>query len=103
MPREQRYIIPIAYGVSQVRVRIESQGKAVTSFTSQLEALDNGEWKPVRRYDNAHGQPHVDTLDRRGRQIDKQWLTCSSNEALTLARADFFENWERYVYQFLAG
>ncbi len=101
MPREQRYIIPIEQNVSQIRVRIESQGKLVTSFTSQLETRHNGEWKAVRRYDDAHTQPHIDTLDRWGRQRDKQWLTCTSNEAVTPARSDFIENWERYVSEFL--
>jgi len=75
----------------------------VTRFTSQLEAWHNGEWKPVRRYDDAHGKPHIDILDRWGRQRSKQWLDCTSNEALTLARADFIENWEHYVDEFLDG
>lgn len=101
MPREQRYVIPIAHEVSQVRVRILSEGKTVLRFVSQLEALHNGEWKPVRRYDDTHGQPHIDTLDRWGHQRDKRWLTCTSNVALTLARIDFIENWERYVSEFL--
>ncbi len=69
-------------------------------FVVQLEAWHRGRWNPVRRYDTAPGQPHLDILDTMGRTIDKQWLSLSNNEALTLAIDEIRRNWSRHLAEF---
>lgn len=101
MPRERRYERMLGGGKAWIRVEIHTEGHTVTRYIAQLEAWDQGRWKPVRRYDNAHGQPHLDVLDRQGRQIDKQWLHYPSNEALTQAIADIRAHWEQYLKEFM--
>lgn len=101
MPREQRYDRILGNGRARLRVEIYTDGKIVTGFVVQLEARHEGHWKPVRRSDDAHGQPHLDMLDRRGRLREKRWLSYTRNEALTIAIDDIRTNWETYVAEFM--
>ena len=103
MPNETEYVKVLYFGRARVRVRFSSDGPEVISFVVQLEALDDDEWKPIRRYDDHHGWPHRDSLDRAGRQYRKEWLDVDSNEALTIAIRDLSTNGERYVNEFLEG
>jgi hypothetical protein len=67
----------------------------VVDFVVQLEVLFEGVWRPVVRYDMAHGAPHVDRYET---------PTVRSKEALQLAPAaavahadrDVNKHWERY-------
>lgn len=72
-----------------------------TGFSVQLEVMQDGIWKPVRRGDDHHGRPHIDYYNSKGEQVHKEWLDCDRNEALTRLRSDFKENWERYAAEFL--
>lgn len=85
-----------------MRVRFSTNGTIVSSFLVQLEAIHDGEWKAVRRYD-AHGQPHLDFLDQRGREYRKVWLDDNTDTVLTFAIHDFLTYWELYVSEFLEG
>ena len=68
----------------------------VREFTVQYEARLDGEWKPVVRYDTAHGFAHRDLLHPDGR-VDKRRLTAYNlNVAFTYAAADVRKNWEHY-------
>ena len=95
------YVQELPGGAARVRGFFSKDRDTVTTFAFQLEAWDEGVWKPVRRYDDAHGHPHLDLMDRSGSEYKKEWLHCSRNEALTLAQTDFRENWEQYVAEFL--
>ena len=70
----------------------------MVTFTVQYETTINGERLPVVRYDNAHGFPHRDDLDRWGQTIRK--VTMSGNPdvqtALTVGQRDIQANWRRY-------
>jgi hypothetical protein len=69
----------------------------------QLEVRHLGEWRPVRRCDDHHGVPHIDRYNLQGNQIEKRWLHCDRNQALTDARSDFKANWSQYVDEFMEG
>jgi hypothetical protein len=100
VPRASRYERTLAEEIARVRVEIWTDRGRVTMFVVQLEAWHQERWKSVRRYDTAHGQPHVDVLDPTGRTIDKQWLRLSNNAALTLAINDIKRNWRQYLAEF---
>ena len=81
-----------------LRLRITTNGPAVTAFTAQYETTIDGERLPVARYDSAHGFAHCDLLDRRGRVIDKRPIPGNPTlkEGLEIGRRDLLDNWRRY-------
>jgi hypothetical protein len=98
--REHRYERVLGNDRGRLRVAFTVESGAVTMFVVQLEAWHDERWKPARRYDSAHGRPHVDIIDIRGRQRDKRWLDLSNNDALTLALSEIESNWEQYIAEF---
>lgn len=76
-------------------------GKVLT-FTVQLEVLIDDEWLPVVRYDNAHGEAHVDYLDPKGVTYDKVWLGLGApfNSAFTIAEDELKESAQEHVQRF---
>jgi hypothetical protein len=81
-----------------VRLAFDLDHGQVTSFLVQLECWIEGRWRPVVRYDTAHGQAHRDLLDWSGHAVEKVWLPpeLDFNSALTLAERDVVENAATY-------
>lgn len=103
MPNDVDYVLALNTGLARVCIRFSTDGATVVEFMVQLEAFHKAEWKPVRRYDDYYGRPHLDFLDRWGREYNKVWLDIDRNEALTSAIQDFKANGEHYVEEFLKG
>ncbi len=55
-----------------IRVRFSTLGGRVTTYAVQYETSIAGRRIPVVRFDNAHGFPHRDLLDRNGRAVEKR-------------------------------
>lgn len=73
----------------------------MVKFTVQLEINIKGEWKPIVRYDTAHGFAHRDIFRRDG-GFEKTPLAFSDySSALTFAEMDLRSNWKWYQEQFL--
>jgi hypothetical protein len=92
-------------GREWVRVRIWLERGQVVRFTVQYETTGPNladDPLPVVRYDTAHGLPHRDRLDRRGREIGKDFLSSALElwEALNYAERDVRQNWPRYRQEF---
>jgi hypothetical protein len=86
----------------RIRKRIETHPlpDADWTYTVQLECLFENKWHHVIRYDDAHGQPHIDELHPDGSQ-DKRWLPPqerhrSISEAQTALKNNFERHRERY-------
>ena len=45
----------------------------IVRFSIQYEALFGREWRPIARYDTAHGQPHRDLLHPDGNQEKRKF------------------------------
>ena len=71
-------------------------------FMVQLEVLSKGEWKPVIRYDCAHGYAHCDHYHLGGGSL-KEDLSMSYEDALTFADDDIDDRWQVYRSDFLKG
>ena len=86
-----------------MRVRITREKKQVLDFVVQYEALTDGVFRVVVRYDGSHGVPHRDLLDWSSATIDKRWAAdgTTMNDALTEAIRDIQSNWEYYRVEFL--
>lgn len=95
------YVLPLGENARKRHVHETSQGTVVT-FMVQLEVFLEDTWRPVIRYDSAHGYSHIDYYKRSG-ESRKESLPLSFAEALTLADEDIQENWTEYKHRFLKG
>lgn len=68
----------------------------------QLEVEVQNDWRPVIRYDTAHGFVHIDRFTRLGKRT-KERLSLTGAEALTKAERDIKQNWAEYRERFLSG
>jgi len=92
-------------GKVRLRRRHETEKGKVKEFLVQLEVKVRGTWKPVIRYDCAHGFAHADVFDIHGRseKVRLPSHLADFNEALTYAELDVKENWKKYIEKFLKG
>lgn len=68
----------------------------------QLEVEVDNEWRPVVRYDTAHGFAHIDRFTRHGKVV-KERLSLTYAETLTRAERDIKQKWAAYREKFLRG
>ncbi|MGB3307798.1 MAG: hypothetical protein WBA63_16545 [Thermomicrobiales bacterium] len=68
-------------------------------FTVQLELWLDGQWHPVVRYDNAHGEAHIDYINPKGITYQKVWLDLRwpFNVAFTQAREELEEDYQQHI------
>jgi hypothetical protein len=91
-------------GENWLRYRFETRNGRVVRFLVQYETTIDGERTPVTRYDDAHGQPHVDILTPNGEVAAKRWLLgLTSSQALGDGEADLRTNWRTYRRRFLGA
>ena len=70
----------------------------IVSFVVRLMRIEGDQIFGVVRYDTAHGMPHRDILDRKGRLLRKDWLAeMTFDQALNHAKKDLFSNYEKYL------
>jgi hypothetical protein len=94
------YVLLLAVGV-RYRVRFEADKGKVFEFVVQLERLKNDIWKPVVRYDTAHGFAHRDRYDAAGQTAQHEPLPAADfNDALTYAIKDIRTNWEAWIAEY---
>jgi len=74
----------------------------VVKFVVRLVVKIKGIWYDVRRYDTAHGTPHIDVLNWRGDTLEKIWLAqLDPADALNFAIRDIADNHATYLQRFL--
>jgi len=98
---EKRYTLPVWID-TRIRHYHRTERGRVVEFMIQLELEVENEWRPVIRYDTAHGFVHVDRFTRRGKRT-KERLSLTRGEALTRAERDIKQNWAVYRERFLSG
>lgn len=80
----------------RLRVRAQRVGPHIVAFVVQYEALVQGAWCPIVRFDTAHGFAHRDLLHPDGR-VDKEPLLWETyNVALTFATQELKARWKQY-------
>lgn len=90
--------------VGEVRLRCSfgRRGKQVLRFTVQLEeAFCQDRWRPVVRYDNAHGFWHRDTIHADGTQDKTGVFVGDISTTFTHAIDDLKANWQVQVTRYL--
>jgi hypothetical protein len=91
------------YVPNHVRLRCayKRRGKVIVQYTVQLELFHDGTWKPVVRYDNAHGFCHRDMLHPDGTQEKTRMFVGTANDTFTVAIKQAQTHWEAEVSRFL--
>lgn len=70
-------------------------------FVVRLSLVEAPKVRSIARYDTAHGCPHLDLVDGKGRLLEKRWVLGKSlEEALQSAITDFKEKYESYIKEF---
>ena len=72
----------------------------IIRFRIQFEALIEGQWYAIVRYDTAHGFPHRDLIHPDGSQEKIDFPGWDRNEVLTYGERDIKANWQRYRTEF---
>ncbi len=97
-----RYVYLLTLNDRRRHEHVTERGMVIR-FMVQYETFIEGEWRPVIRYDTAHGFPHVDRIRPDGTVEKIPLLTRDMGEALTVADQDIEENWERYKEAYMKG
>jgi len=97
-----RYVYLLTLNDRKRHEHVLDRGRVI-QFIVQYETFIEGEWRPVVRYDTAHGFPHMDKIHSDGTVEKISLFTHDLGEALTFADQDIDENWERYKEMYLIG
>ncbi len=98
---EKNYDFWISNSVKCIVKFITEKGKT-TGFVVRLIAFINNQKFEIRRYDTAHGTPHIDVLNLKGETIEKIWLyQFDEGEALDFAIEDIKQNYLTYINRFI--
>lgn len=97
MKREIAFIYPLSEELEdRLRVSASLMKGKIVRFVVQYEASIAGEWRPIVRYDNAHGFAHKDIIHYKGDE-EKQPLSFQDLKmALTFAIQDLKTSWKWY-------
>ena len=80
----------------RLRVSAQKEKGEIFEFVVQYEALISGGWRPVVRYDTAHGFAHKDIIRANGEVIKHPLFFETYNLAFTFASLDLKANWRQY-------
>jgi hypothetical protein len=100
-PSSREWFINVAPLEARIRCIYERQGKQVNKFAVQMEIMHLENWRPVVRYDNAHGFCHRDMLHPDGRQDKTRVFVGDVNETFTYAIEELRANWKTHRARFL--
>jgi hypothetical protein len=101
--RRIRYFIQLESEADQIRVDFETdRGTVVALHAVQYETRVEGQWRPVARYDTAHGFFHLDLSTVRG-AVKYRIFVQDLSQALTFAIDDLKANWQFYKRRFRGG
>ena len=95
------FVVDCAPETARYRVEFVTEKGKVQEFVVQLEYKVESEWRPVVRYDTAHGVPHCDSYAPDGTLTPHQALGIADyNEALTYAETQVRNQWQELIRPF---
>jgi hypothetical protein len=99
---EREWTHEVAFQEAQIRSRYRRQGLSILDYIVQLEIWHSNAWRPVVRYDNAHGFCHCDTIHADGSQDKTPIVRGDANTNFTWAIKELRANWQSQRSRFLA-
>ncbi len=98
---EKSFLVPLGESDSdRYRLYCVTERGQVAIFRVQYEAFIDGEWRPIVRYDTAHGFPHRDLLHHNRPREKTEYPGRSNAEVLTFGQEDIKRNWQTYRTQY---
>ena len=98
---EKSFVVPLGESDSdRYRLYCLTERGQVTIFRVQYEAFIEGKWRPIVRYDTAHGFPHRDLLHYNRPPEKTKYPGRSNAEVLALGQEDIKRNWHIYRTQY---
>ena len=98
---EKSFVVPLGDSdCDRYRLYCVTEKGQVLVFRVQYEALIDGEWRPIVRYDTAHGFPHRDLLHPNRLEEKMEYPGRSNAEVLTLGQEDIRRNWQTHRKQY---
>ena len=85
----------------RLRCKYRRHGKQLLRFTVQVEVLLADAWRPVVRYDNAHGFCHRDVIHADGTQEKTALFVGDINANFTHAIDDLKASWAAHHARYL--
>ena len=98
--KEKEFVLLLSHD-SRVRHYHSRLKQQVVEFMVQLEVNVKGEWRPVVRYDTAHGFAHRDVFHGDGGAEKVPLPVADYNSTLTFAELDIRSNWDLYRERFI--
>ena len=99
--QEIEYLIYLTFDEFEgIRVVAKKEKGNILEFVVQYETLIMEEWKPVIRYDTAHGYAHKDIMKADGTKVKQPLYFENYNLAFTYATIDLKSNWKKYRRDF---
>src|SRR4030042_2833589 len=80
----------------RLRVTARKDKGEILEFVVQYETVILREWRPVVRYDTAHGFAHKDVIRANGEVVKQPLFFETYNLAFTFATLDLKMNWRQY-------
>jgi tetrahydrodipicolinate N-succinyltransferase len=86
---------------NRLRVHLQTEGGTLRDVMYQYEALINGQWVAIVRYDCAHGFFHRDVLFPNGDKEKQSIEMDSLKSASKYAEQDLKDRWEWYRERYI--
>ncbi len=88
-------------GNEKLRLKIKTKKGEVIDIMVQYESFIDKEWRPIIRYDCAHGFFHRDVMGEKGEK-EKQVIAIENlNDALLYAEQDLKDRWKFYKERYI--
>ena len=100
-PKTRSWLVDLIPDDSRMRCSYKRLGKRIVHYTVQLEIRIDEQWRPVVRYDNAHGFCHRDVIHSDASQDKTAVFYGSASETFTHAIEDLRANWETQRVRYL--
>jgi hypothetical protein len=95
--REIEYLFYLTTeATDRLRVTARKDKGEILEFVVQYETVVSGEWRPVVRYDTAHGFAHKDIIKANGEVVKQPLFFETYNIVFTYATLDLKANWRQY-------
>jgi hypothetical protein len=101
-PIEREWLIGVAHDEVRIRCHYLRRASQIVEYTVQLEICQNQSWRPILRYDNAHGFCHCDTIHADGSQDKIPIYRGDANFNFTWAIQEIRAYWQYQTTRYLA-
>jgi hypothetical protein len=99
---DREWVFAVANDEARIRCRYRRRGNRMIEYTVQLEIWQAQTWRPILRYDNAHGYCHRDIIHSDGTQTKVRIYRGDTSSNFTWAIKELRANWQSERARFLA-